>query len=217
LRVNTFNFVASVPVEVNGVEAQVSFAATNRWDIGASASYAKSKIQDGVIPCNDYFPRDGIPDSGSGVPTLAQIGATGDNLATCVVDYRASFSPLWSAAIQSEFRLPVSATLDTYIRGLASVYGDSQSDPTNAVDDVDSYALLNLYLGLRDRSGAWEVALYGKNLTDTERVLRRDSSPATVNYNVGATSVTGVSAYRRISSSEPREFGVNVRYAFGSR
>jgi iron complex outermembrane receptor protein len=217
LRVNSFNFVAPVPVEVNGAELQVSFAATPQWDIGATAAYAKSKIQDGLIPCNDYFPRDGIPDTGSGVPTLGDIAATGDNLATCTVDYRASLAPLWSAVLQSEYRLPVSQSFDAFARGLASFYGKSQNDPTNAVDDVDDYAIFNLYFGLRDRSGAWEVTLYGKNLADTERVLRRDSSPATVNYNIGATSVTGVTTYRRISVLEPREFGVNVRYAFGSR
>jgi iron complex outermembrane recepter protein len=217
LRVNSFNFVAPVPVEVNGAEVQVSFSATDRWDIGASASYAKSEIQDGVIPCNDYFPTDGVPDTGSGVPTLGQIAATGDNLATCNVDYRASFAPLWSGAVQSEFRVPLSQALDTYVRGLVSFYGDSQNDPANAVDDVDSYALLNLYLGLRDRDGAWEVALYGKNVTDTERVLSRGSAPATVSCNRLATSITGVSSYRSVSFTEPREFGLNVRYAFGSR
>lgn len=217
-RTNVFNFVAPVPVKVRGVEADVSFAATPQWDIAATVAYAKGKIQDGLIACNDYFPRDGLPDSVSTVPTFDEIRAiTGDNLATCTVDYRASFSPLWSGTVQSEYRMPVTSSIDGYIRGLASLYGKSQNDPTNAVDDVSDYALLNLYLGLRDRSGAWEVAIYGKNITDTERVLSRRSSPETTPYNVLATSFTGVTDYRRITVLNDREFGLNVRYAWGSR
>jgi iron complex outermembrane receptor protein len=216
-RVNTFNFVGAVPVDVNGIEAQASFAATTQWDVSVSGSYAKSEIKDGRIPCNDYFPRDGIPDSASGVPTLAQIAATGDNLAVCVANYRASNAPLWSGNVQSEYRLPISDGMDTYVRGLVTFNGASQSDPANAIDNVSSYSLLNVYFGLRDRKGAWDVTLYGKNLTDTERVLSRNSSPATTSYNIGATAVTGVSPYRAVSFTEPREFGINVRYAFGSR
>jgi iron complex outermembrane receptor protein len=217
-RVNTFNFVAPVPVEVNGVEGQVSLAATEQWDVSVSASYSEGKIDNALIPCNDYFPRDGIPDSASGVPTADQIlQVTGDNLATCMADYRSSNAPLFSGNVQSEFRLPVTSSLDTYVRGLLTYNGNSQNDPSNAIDDVGDYTLLNLYLGLRDRDGAWEVTLYGKNITDTERVLRRDSTPATLPYQIGRTSVTGVTSYRRISMTEPREFGVQLRYAFGSR
>jgi iron complex outermembrane receptor protein len=217
-RVNTFNFVAPVPVEVNGVEAQLSLAATKQWDIGVSASYSKGEIDNALIPCNDYFPRDGIPDTGSTVPTADQIlAATGDNLATCRASYRASNAPLFGGTVQSEFRVPLSSSLDTYVRGLVTYNGNAQNDPANAIDDVGNYTLLNLYLGLRGGDGAWEVTLYGKNITDTERVLRRDPTPATLSYQVGRTSVTGVSTYRRISMTDPREFGVQLRYAFGSR
>ncbi len=216
-RVNTFNFVAAVPVEVNGLEAQISFAATPQWDVSASGSYSKSKIKNGRIPCNDYFPRDGIPDGGSGVPTLAQIIATGDNLSTCTVSYRASNAPLVSGNLQSEYRLPIATTMETYVRGLLTYNGTSQNDPTNAIDDVGSYTLLNLYVGLRDQKNAWDVSLYGKNIANTERILRRDAAPGTLPYNIGATSIIGVSTYRQVSVTEPREFGVNVRYAFGSR
>ncbi len=216
-RVNSFNFVAAVPAEVNGIEAQIAFAATPQWDVSLTASYAEGKIKNGVIPCNDYFPRDGVPDSGSAIPTLAQIAATGDVLAACQASFRASNAPLFSGNVQSEFRLPVFASMETFVRGLVTYNGNSQNDPSNAIDDVSNYALLNLYLGLRSQDGTWEVTLYGKNVTDTERVLRRDASGPTLTYNIGRTSFTGDSPYRRVSMTEPREFGLNVRYAFGSR
>lgn len=119
--------------------------------------------------------------------------------------------------MQSEYRLPLNQNIDSYVRGLFSLYGDSQNDPTSMIDDIDSYGLLNLYLGLRSRTGAWEVSIYGKNITETERVLTRDSTPLTTSYRVLATAATGVTTYRRITVTEPREFGLNLRYSFGSR
>lgn len=218
-RVTPFNFVGAVPVEVNGLEAEWTWAASERWDIGLNASYAKSEIDNGLVPCNDYSPHDGVPDTNSSVPTVTQIkdASNGGTITGCTVDYRASQAPLWSAAMQSEYRIPFNQDIDGYVRGLYSFYGDSQNDPTSMIDDVDSYGLLNLYLGVRSRSGAWEVSIYGKNLTEEEIVLTRDSTPLTTSYRVLATASTGVSTYRRITATEPREFGLNVRYSFGSR
>jgi iron complex outermembrane receptor protein len=81
-RINQFNFVAAVPVEVNGIEADVAFAPVSNWDMGLTAAYSKGEIKDGLIPCNDYFPNDGVPDSGASIPTVTDIrNATGgDNL-----------------------------------------------------------------------------------------------------------------------------------------
>jgi iron complex outermembrane recepter protein len=225
-RVRPFNFIAGVPVKVNGVEAEVSFQATPDWDIGLNATYAKGLIKNGLIPCNDYFINatgvagsDGIPDTGTQVPNIAQIqSASGNqNLNACNVTQRASLNPLWSANIQSEYRLPISDSVQGFARGLASFYGKSQNDPTNAVDDYGSYALVNLYAGIRSPKGDWEVSLYGKNITNTYVALTRSSTPLNTGYNIGAAAQQGPTRYYGISSTNPREFGINVRYAFGSR
>jgi iron complex outermembrane receptor protein len=220
-----FNFVAAVPVEVNGVEADVSFQPIAAWDIGVVAAYSKGEIQDGFVPCSDYSPRDGIPDSSGTVPTVTQIRTAtgGDNISGCTVSQRASLAPLWSGTLQSEYRLPITSALTGYARGLLSVYGDSQNDPTNTVDDVKSYELLNLYVGVRAADGAWEVGLYGKNVTDTERVLSRSSSVLSTAYNIGPVSANGLTNYyggsnvAGLSYTPPREFGLTVRYSFGSK
>jgi iron complex outermembrane receptor protein len=204
---------------VYGVETEVAYQPLDNWNISASLAYANSKIKDGVVPCNDFFPADGVPDTVSGVPTVAQIRAAsgGDNLAACAVDFRASLSPPWSGNLQSEYYQPLANGMEGYVRGLLQFYGKSQTDPSNAVDDVKSYGILNLYAGLRDHGGAWDVSLYAKNITNTERVLTRSPTAAQTPYNVGATSFNGITSYRQISFTQPREFGVNVRYAFGSR
>ncbi|CAN7457576.1 TonB-dependent receptor plug domain-containing protein [Phenylobacterium sp. LjRoot219] len=218
-RVTNFNFVAGVPVKVNGVEAEVIYQPLDNWNISGNASYAKSKIKNGEVPCNDYFPNDGVPDTVSGVPTVAQIRAAtgGDNISACNVDFRASITPLWSGNLTSEYYHPLAENMDGYVRGLLTVYGKSKNDPSNAIDDVKAYALLNLFAGVRDHSGAWDVSLYAKNILDEKRVLSRSPNPQTTPFNIGATSVTGVTSYRLITMTAPREFGLNVRYAFGSR
>ncbi len=214
---DVFNFVGAVPVKVNGVEVESSFQATRRWNIGASGSYALGKVQNGVVPCNDANV-DGIPDANATPPTVtAGRLPNGDVVAACRVNYRASFAPLVSATFTSEYHVPLSDTADGYVRGLLNFFGASQNDPANSVDDVKSYALLNLYAGIRDPKGAWEISFYGKNITETKRILSATASPLTTGYNIGATGVTSVSNYRGITYTAPREFGVSFRYAFGSR
>jgi len=222
--VTPFNFVAAVPVEVNGIEADIAFAPISEWDMGVVASYSKGEIDNGFVPCNDYAPTDGIPDSG--VPANAGViraATNGDNIAGCTVNYRASLAPLWSGSIQSEYRMPVGSALTAYVRGQVSLYGDSKNDPANAVDDYDGYELLNLYVGLRDAAGVWEVGLYGKNVTETERVLTRSATVAATSYNLGATATSGLTNYyiggvaSGLAMTAPREFGLTLRYSFGSK
>lgn len=215
-----------VPVKVNGVEAEIGVVPIERWTIDANLSYSKSKIKNGLIPCNDYFNNttgantsDGLPDPGNLIPTYAQIlNATGGkNVATCTVNFRAGIAAPFVATVQSEYSGSLTPTIDGYVRGLVNYFGKSQNQPPNPFDDVKAYALVNLYAGIRAPNGAWDIGLYAKNIFDTERVTRRDISPLTMPYQVLATGKNGVSAYRSISMTAPREIGATARFSFGSR
>lgn len=207
-----------VPAQVKGIEAEISWN-TPHFSAGASINYAASKIKNGIVPCNPYFDGAGNPK----VPTIADINAAapGEDFALCPVNYRASTLPPFSATLQAEYNTSLSGRMDGYLRGLASIYGRSQNDPANPVDDVSAYALVNLYAGIRDPHGAWDVGLFVKNLFDTNRVLTRNATPYAVSYYDPATgsfdAVNRASDYRVISTTQPREFGLNVRYSFGSR
>lgn len=242
-QVRLFNFIAAVPVEVYGIEADVSFAPTPNWDMSLVAAVSKGEIKKGLIPCTDVNPRDGIPDIDPPPPALlsdpaAFFAASGnDNLSACTVTQRSSSAPQWSASLQSEYRVPITPAFDGYLRGLLTVYGNSKNDPTNLVDDYDGYELLNLYLGIRDPDGRWDLALYGKNVTKTEEVLTRSSSTLATNYRMItgvdpgtgqpiATPFSGQTNYygglagnsaAGLTMTPPREFGVMFRYNFGSR
>lgn len=210
-----------VPAKVEGVEAEIGVKVTPRFEVGATLSYALSKIKNGRIPCNDYSPRDGIPDVSGAVPTFNAIQAAngGEQVAVCSVNYRAGVGAPFSATIQSEFSQPVSDRFgDAYIRGLFSYNGNSQNDPANAFDDIKSYGILNLFAGLRGTDGSWDVGVYAKNLTNVGRVLITPASPQTVSYQILASGQTGVTTYRAIQLyTPPREFGFNFTLRFGSR
>lgn len=207
--VDQFNFVGAVPVNVKGIELETFYQISDSWDVGLLASWSKGEIDGGTVPCNAY---------GTSSPSVGDISAAtgGDHLASCAVDYRSNYAPLWTATLQSEYSFPV-AELEGYVRGMVTFFGNSENDPANPVDDVKAYNLANLYLGLREPGGKWEVMLYGKNLLDTERVISREATPYLVGYRdaaAGMAEVQRTADYRGISMTAPREFGVNVRFNF---
>ena len=201
-----------VPAQVKGIEADISWN-TPGFTAGASLNYSISKIKNGLIPCNPY----------PGVPTVQDIknAAPGEQFALCTVNFRAGTLPPFSATLHAEYNTALSGKVDGYLRGLVSIYGDSQNDPANRFDDVPAYALANLYAGIRDPDGAWDVGLFVKNLFDTQRVLSRNATAYSTAYyspaTAGSNAINGESAYRLITTNPPREFGLNVRYSFGSR
>ncbi|MCB2077960.1 MAG: TonB-dependent receptor [Novosphingobium sp.] len=207
-----------VPAKVDGVEAEIAFRASDNFSISSVLSYTKSKIRNGTVPCNDYLPADGVPDSSSQVPSYEQIIAAtnGGGVGLCDVSSRAGFSAPFSASVQSEYNMPLSNSMEGYLRGLVTYQGNSQNDPTNRIDDIKAYADVNLFAGVRDPDGGWEVGLFVKNVFDTERALLRGSSPASL--NVRSPGVTNnASTYRTVSYTPPREFGVTARISIGSR
>jgi iron complex outermembrane receptor protein len=223
-----------VPAKVDGIEGELGFRVTPHFDFSVTASYSKSKIKNASIPCNDYFPRDGVPDSTSQVPTYDQIIAAnnGQQVAFCTVNYSAGVTPPFSATVQSEISQPLGDTFgEAYLRGLFSFYGDSKNDPANAFDDVKSYGILNLYAGLRGSDGGWDVGVYAKNLFDVGRALIVSQNALSTSYQQlfctaqipacnGATTTFGqnaTSTYRSVQYTPPREIGINFTVRFGSR
>ncbi|MFA7585218.1 MAG: TonB-dependent receptor [Novosphingobium sp.] len=214
-----------VPAKVDGVEAELSFQATPRFNMGLVAAYSKSKIKNGVIPCNDYIlpdgtaGSDGVPDRSTRVPTYAEIMSVtnGDGVAFCRSNKRAGTGAPFSMTFNSEYSHPLSDSTDAYLRGFVNYNGKSQNDPNNAIDDIKAYALVNLFLGIRDPDGAWDLGVYAKNVFDSRRVLTRNANAAVTGYRSLLGASNGVTSYRSITYSAPREFGVHARMSFGSR
>ena len=217
--VGSFAFIAAVPVEIYGVEAEIGYEITRNWDISAVAAYTQSEIKEGLVPCND-LDGDGVPDVLTARPTLTQIQLAypEDFLGACRLTQDAGFTAPFIASVQSEYDRAITPMIEGFARGLFSYFGESDNDPQNPVDDVDAYGILNLYAGLRDPEGMWELALYGKNVFDVTRVLDRSDTLLTTSFrNASFAQTTIEGPYRAISTTAPREFGLNLRVAFGSR
>lgn len=230
-QVGRFNFVAPVPVRVRGFEAEAAFTPSERFSIAANLAYADGKIRNGLVPCNDLN-GDGVPDVLTSTPTLDQLLAAvgSDNLSACRVTQRSGLGSPWSGNVRAEYNYPVVDGAEAFVRGLFSWNGSSQVDPANRFDDYGSYGLLNLYAGIRDPEGAWEVQFFAKNVTNDKTVLTVDNGPFQTNYQqlrvtgfqngrpvLTPGAATADSPYTAVSTVARQEFGVNLRIAFGSR
>lgn len=220
---NDNQFAAAVPLEVKGIEMELGATPFHNFDVSLVAAYADGKIKNGLIPCDDLN-GDGVPDSLNAAPTLDQLQAAygTDYIGSCNVTQRSSNQAPFSATLQASYTVPINANLDGFTRGLFNFLGKSRNVPTNTFDDIDSYGLLNLYAGVRGTNGGWEVSFFAKNVLDTTKVTSV-SGPAVTGYQVynpitqQATGSSYTSPYAVVGLTAPREFGVNVRFSFGSR
>lgn len=208
--VSRYTFTSNADARVEGVDMDFAFQITPRWDLSGGFSYADGRIRNDFIPCNDgNF--DGVADNIQ--PTVGDFLAAGARIALCQTNRSVSQSPKWSLNAQSEYRVPLSSKADGYVRGLFTYYPENPRD--NDAVTIDDYGLLNLYAGIRDVDGAWEVSLFAKNLTNTSQIISRESLQA--QSDGGIANYFGTSGYYNIHYTPRRQFGLNVRYAFGSR
>jgi len=227
--VGAFNFVAAVPAQVDGFEAEASWQITPRWSLGGNISYADGQIDDAVVACTDLN-GDGVSDVNAPRPTLAQLQAAvgpGQNVSQCRFSGPASFTPEWSANLQTEADFTLTQKIDGFVRALGTYTPSNSQDPSNTFDNVDSYAMLNLFAGVRDPDGRWEVSLFAKNVFDEQVVLNSGSTSRSTNLTTltfgpggvptGSVSSTFTGPYSTVDVLAPRELGVSVRVGFGSR
>jgi iron complex outermembrane recepter protein len=195
---------------VDGVDVDASWQVLPHWNLGAAVSYADGHVDNQPVPCNDSN-FDGTPDSGA--VTAAAFQAAGKSVAYCQSSQAVSRAPLWSTSLQTEYFVPVASAMDVFFRGLVSYYPENKHASPNFT--VDSYGLLNIYAGIRSQDAAWEVSLFGKNITDTNTTLSKDN--VQIAGPGGSTGYFGQSGYYNTTYTPRREFGISLRYAFGSR
>ena len=207
---------AGVPVSVNGVESDFSYRIMPRWNVSGSLSYSVSNIQNGKVPCtNEAAYAAAQASANPGAAYVAAIG--GQQVAICSTNSRAGVSPPFVGSFQSDYTQTLTNRVDGFVRGQLTIYGSSQGDPTNPYDNTGAYASLNLFGGVRDPNGVWELTAYVKNAFDTQKVLSRDFNPETTAAVVIGGNGTLVSSYRGITTTAPQEVGLNLRIAFGSK
>jgi iron complex outermembrane receptor protein len=110
--------------------------------------------------------------------------------------------------------MPVTASIDGFVRGNL-VY--NPKNPNNSQTYVTpAYALLNLFLGVRSPDQKWEVSVFGKNITDTVKILNEGPNYSPPGNFLAVFPNTVYTQYSAVTLTPPREFGVVVRYSFGT-
>jgi iron complex outermembrane receptor protein len=192
---------ANVPVKVDGVEGELSYRFSPNFSADIAGSYVHSRITGGTVACNNLS-----------APTI--VDSLGNSIHVCPGTGPASFSPRFTATVRSEYDHDIGDGMTGYLRGQLSIYGATQYNSDVPYNKQNSYALLNAYLGVRASGGNWDMSFFVKNLTNTKTVL------ASAGGNTQALSTIFASAgqpYTTISYTPPRQIGVNLRVAFGSR
>lgn len=211
-RVQTHAFTSNVPAKIDGFDIELGMSVTEKWSVDGNFSYAKGRLA-GQIPCNSIG-FNGIPDLIVPPSDGSTFVAAGKRIALCPSNASTSTVPLWNLNLQSEYDVPVTGQVDAFIRGLFTLQPRNPNSSQNYV--VPAYDMLNLYLGVHDPSRHWEVDVFGKNITNTVKVLALGSNPIQPYLPGNTLPLFGPSGYTAVSLTPRREFGINVRYTFGA-
>jgi iron complex outermembrane receptor protein len=199
------NLTASVDAKVTGFEIDAA-AQVGRFDLGVQVSYADGKVKGSQVPCN--IVENGAPVFNThGLISLCPGGSV-------------SREPLWSATLRAEYAQPIGNGANGFIRTLVS-YNPRSRNRVQPNFTVDAYAPVNLYVGVRSESGAWEVSAFARNLFSVDRTIDRSPVAYDANASLGTAFPqlipAGGSGYYATLVNPRREFGLSLRYAFGSR
>jgi iron complex outermembrane receptor protein len=201
--VATANLITdNAPAKVDGIEFNGSALITPHWTATGVFSWANGHLSNASIPCNPPV---------AGVPTVAYFQSLNEFYNTCRSSTSTTSAPRWNANVQSQYDQPINPAMNAFIRGLVYYYPSNPFSSTTYV--VPAYATLDLYLGLRNPASLWEASLYGKNIADDRTVTRLDATQVTTPFQ----AFFGNTGYYMTSHTPRREFGLTLRYAFGSR
>ncbi len=203
----TKSFATSADAVVDGIDVETNFVLTDRWNVGLGVGYADGKVDNDFIPCT---PPDFNPSATTARTSSSAFSASGSNIYLCQSSSSVSRFPPWTATLQSEYSMPITNSFDGYIRGLYTEFAENKDRSPNFV--ASQYGLLNLFAGVRSPEGNWEISAFVKNALDEEQQLSQDVAIGAGN----ASAFFGSSGYQRASYTPLREFGLSVRYAFGS-
>lgn len=159
-------------VTVKGVELETSWVPTDRWLFNVNVTFADSTY--------DEF-----------------MNATGEDYSGNTLPY----APKWKAFVGAQYTQPLSNDAQLGFN-VGYAYTDEQySDASNTIAYLsDDYSLLGARIAYSPASANWELALWGKNLTDKDY---------TVNKGINALTTP------RTSWGVPRTYGISFRYFFG--
>ncbi|WP_162527229.1 TonB-dependent receptor [Sphingomonas solaris] len=196
------SFYGNLDARVRGAELEIVARPFDRASLGANLSYSKIKSQGGIIPCNTAT-----------APTAAVPVQLCTSPSGQVLNTQAPFQ----ATVNGGYEIPFSDAIGGYFRfnvnyqGKNPNFGNFRSN-TGTFRKTPSYAIVDLFAGLTGTDSVWDLGVYAKNVFDKDVELARIDTINTV-YPLFAAP----DGYDVVRANRPREIGVTMRYAFGSR
>lgn len=195
-------FYTNQDARVRGIEAEIQLRPVRDLSIGLNLSYAKITSQGGTAPCNDA--------SRPITPT--------NTINTCPVakGKTLNVSSPFQASMNGSYTVPM-GPFDGYVRFNMDFQGHNPNISSSApargrlTTPTKSYAIFDIFAGITGNEGGWDVGLYAKNVFNKKVEL---SSFPLAN---GVFGDFGSPGYDAVNSTMPREAGLTLRYAFGSR
>ena len=183
--------------ESYGVEAELSLLANEFWSWNITASYNNTEFTDARgVPCTSGEP---LP---PGVFTYNNCDLEGE---------RAGRLPQWSGTAHTEFWQPLgNSHLKWYLRGLLKAESEFYSQGLK--EDLDSYAFLDLFAGLRSADNLWDLSLWVKNVSDEKARIEVLKSPPLPDFENGGEYPNPYQFVR--TQLEPRTLGITGVYHF---
>ena len=187
-RGTTFLVGNAAEMTSQGVELDTQIAVTEGLEVGGAIAYLDNSFDEfSDAPC-----------------TIYQIAATPAG-STCRQDLEGEagpFAPEWSGTVYAQYEYQLGSQLMLTLRGDASYkddyFTDADLDPNTL---QESYWKYNARIALSDLGGSWEVAAYGRNLSDE------------ATYSFGLDSPLSAGIYAN-GIEEPRVYGLQARYNF---
>jgi iron complex outermembrane recepter protein len=198
-----FNFTTNADAIVEGLDLDFAFQLQPRWNVAGGFSYARGRIDNALVPCNDG---DFDGDMDAIVPSVADFLAAGSRIAQCISGRSISQTPRWNLALQSEYSFPVIRGNEAYLRGQLSYYPANRQEDEG--DPIGGYGIVSLYAGIRDLGGRWSLGVFVKNLAGSNRLAAREAIEVVSDGGVGR--FFGTSGYYNVRNTPRATVGINM-------
>ena len=195
-------FYGNANARVRGFEVAIAAQPTRELSLGANLAYSQIKSKGGTLPC-------GVGPT----PTAANPINYCNLSAGTVLNQEAPFQ----ATVNGAYTVPLGA-LAGYVRFNLDFKGKNPNygnfvNAAGVYKSTPSYAILDLFAGITGNRGAWNLGVFAKNVTNKQMEIQR----VALQNNVYSPYAGLVGGYDEVNVTLPREVGVLVRYAFGSR
>ncbi|MEX0735280.1 MAG: TonB-dependent receptor [Steroidobacteraceae bacterium] len=195
--------------EIQGVEVDLTWAATDAFQISAGVAYIDSEL---TAPyCGFVDPVTQQPVAVDPCPDLQDLDGDGDTTETFAPEAPEGtplpVTPEWKAnlTLRQQFQL---GSFDSYWRASYIYKGESRADLRDAANailgDQPSYDLFDLSAGISRNN--YTIELFVNNVTDERTVLYR--------YVQCAEAICGAQPY--VATTPPRTIGLKFSQRFGS-